>query len=66
MVSRLTLFAQYGVTLLYTKKYQKTVLPLLLVMASTLIAAILYGAQQFNALSQNNAQLLTNQAIRQC
>ena len=44
MVSRLTLFAQYGVTLLYTKKYQKTVLPLLLVMASTLIAAILYGA----------------------
>lgn len=44
MVSRLTLFSQYGVTLVYTKKYRKTVIPLGLVMASTLIAAILYGA----------------------
>ncbi|OAL01689.1 hypothetical protein IQ06DRAFT_346314 [Phaeosphaeriaceae sp. SRC1lsM3a] len=44
MVSRLTLFAQYGITLLYTKKYKKTVVPLGLVMASTLLAAILYGA----------------------
>lgn len=44
MVSRLTLFSQYGVTLVYTKKYKKTVIPLGLVMASTLIAAILYGA----------------------
>lgn len=44
MVSRLTLFAQYGATLLYTKKFRTTVLPILLVMASTLIAAILYGA----------------------
>ena len=44
MVSRLTLFAQYAVTLFYTKKFKKTVVPLLLVMASTLIAAILYGA----------------------
>ncbi|KAH7411716.1 hypothetical protein DE146DRAFT_251587 [Phaeosphaeria sp. MPI-PUGE-AT-0046c] len=44
MVSRLTLFAQYGVTLLYTKKFKKTVVPLGLVMASTFLAAILYGA----------------------
>ncbi|KAF2627106.1 hypothetical protein BU25DRAFT_411189 [Macroventuria anomochaeta] len=44
MVSRLTLFAQYGITLFYTKKYRKTVLPIALVMASTLAAAILYGA----------------------
>jgi low temperature requirement protein LtrA len=44
MVSRLTLFAQYGVTLLYTKKHRITILPILLIMASTLVAAILYGA----------------------
>ncbi|KAH6620567.1 hypothetical protein C7974DRAFT_465143 [Boeremia exigua] len=44
MVSRLTLFTQYGVTLCYTKKFKTTVLPILLVMASTLVAAILYGA----------------------
>jgi len=44
MVSRLTLFAQYGVTLLYTKKHKITILPILLIMASTLVAAILYGA----------------------
>ncbi|KAF3050833.1 hypothetical protein E8E11_007312 [Didymella keratinophila] len=44
MVSRLTLFAQYGITLLYTKKYRITILPILLIMASTLVAAILYGA----------------------
>ena len=44
MVSRLTLFAQYSITLLYTKKYRRTIVPILLVMASTLIAAILYGA----------------------
>ncbi|KAJ4378640.1 hypothetical protein N0V86_005510 [Didymella sp. IMI 355093] len=44
MVSRLTLFTQYGVTLLYTKKFQRTVMPILLIMASTLVAGILYGA----------------------
>ncbi|KAH8712198.1 bacterial low temperature requirement A protein-domain-containing protein [Phaeosphaeriaceae sp. PMI808] len=44
MVSRLTLFCQYGVTLMYTKKYKKTILPLSLVMGMTLLAAILYGA----------------------
>lgn len=44
MVSRLTLFCQYGVTLFYSKKFRKTILPLALVMAMTLIAAILYGA----------------------
>ncbi|KAF2878548.1 hypothetical protein BDV95DRAFT_475710, partial [Massariosphaeria phaeospora] len=44
MVSRITLFCQYTVTLLYTKKYTKTILPLALVMGSTLVAAILYGA----------------------
>ncbi|KAF2028562.1 hypothetical protein EK21DRAFT_101735 [Setomelanomma holmii] len=43
MVSRLTLFFQYGTTLYFTKKYKKTVLPLSLVMAWTLLAAILYG-----------------------
>ncbi|KAF2471156.1 uncharacterized protein BDR25DRAFT_223577 [Lindgomyces ingoldianus] len=44
LVSRLTLVCQYGVTLFYTKKYTKTRIPLLLVMGSSLIAAILYGA----------------------
>lgn len=44
MVSRLTLFAQYGITLLYTKKHRITILPILMIMASTLVAAILYGA----------------------
>jgi hypothetical protein len=44
MVSRLTLFCQYGVTLIYTKRFTKIVVPLGMVMASTLLAAILYGA----------------------
>jgi hypothetical protein len=44
MVSRITLFLQYSVTLLYSRKYKKTILPLLMVMGSTLTAAILYGA----------------------
>jgi hypothetical protein len=44
MVSRITLFFQYFVTLLYTRKYKKTIIPLLMVMGSTLTAAILYGA----------------------
>ncbi|KAF1917907.1 hypothetical protein BDU57DRAFT_446293 [Ampelomyces quisqualis] len=44
MVSRLTLFFQYGVTLLYTKRYKTTILPLSLIIASTALAAILYGA----------------------
>ena len=44
MVSRITLFLQYSVTLLYSRTYKKTILPLLMVMGSTLTAAILYGA----------------------
>ncbi|KAL1601471.1 hypothetical protein SLS60_006386 [Paraconiothyrium brasiliense] len=44
MVSRITLFTQYAVTLLYVRKYKKTVIPLGIIMASTLLAAILYGA----------------------
>ncbi|KAF1844808.1 uncharacterized protein K460DRAFT_283106 [Cucurbitaria berberidis CBS 394.84] len=44
MVSRFTLFAQYGVTLWYTKKYKKIVLPMVLVLGMTLAAAIIYGA----------------------
>ncbi|KAJ4347952.1 uncharacterized protein N0V89_009324 [Didymosphaeria variabile] len=44
MVSRITLFTQYAVTLLYVRKYKKTVIPLSIIMASTLLAAILYGA----------------------
>jgi low temperature requirement protein LtrA len=61
MVSRLTLFCQYGVTLLYTKKYKKTVVPLAMVMASTLLAAVLYGVltptfpkNVFNAMPQKS------------
>jgi low temperature requirement protein LtrA len=61
MVSRLTLFCQYGVTLLYTKKYKKTVVPLAMVMASTLLAAVLYGVLTptfpktvFNAMPQKS------------
>ena len=44
MVSRLTLFCQYGVTLFYSKKFPKTILPLVIVMAMTFVAAIIYGA----------------------
>jgi low temperature requirement protein LtrA len=44
MVSRITLFAQYSVTLLYAKKYTKTIVPLCMIMGSTLLAALLYGA----------------------
>ncbi|KAJ4369717.1 hypothetical protein N0V83_005480 [Neocucurbitaria cava] len=44
MASRFTLFAQYGVTLWYTKKYRKAVVPLVLVLSMTLVAAIIYGA----------------------
>ncbi|KAF2688479.1 hypothetical protein K458DRAFT_440113 [Lentithecium fluviatile CBS 122367] len=44
MVSRITLFAQYAVTLVYTRAYTKTIVPLCLVMGSTLVAAVLYGA----------------------
>ncbi|KAF2203015.1 hypothetical protein GQ43DRAFT_412506 [Delitschia confertaspora ATCC 74209] len=43
MVSRLTLVAQYGITLWFTKSYTKTRLPLMLVMASSLVAASIYG-----------------------
>lgn len=44
MVSRLTLFCQYAVTLSYTRKYKKIVVPLLMIMGWTLLAAILYGS----------------------
>ncbi|OCL03444.1 hypothetical protein AOQ84DRAFT_302786, partial [Glonium stellatum] len=44
MVSRIVLVAQYGSTLYFTRKYRATKLPLLLVMGSYTIAAILYGA----------------------
>ncbi|KAF2647659.1 hypothetical protein K491DRAFT_723245 [Lophiostoma macrostomum CBS 122681] len=44
MVSRFTLFAQYAVTLYYTRQYKKTIVPILAIMGSTLVAAILYGA----------------------
>lgn len=44
MVSRFTLFCQYGVTLSYTKMYKRTVLPLAMVMAWTFLASVLYGA----------------------
>jgi low temperature requirement protein LtrA len=43
MVSRITLFMQYAVTLLYVKKYKKTIVPLCIILGSTLLAAILYG-----------------------
>lgn len=43
-ISRATLAIQYAVTLMYTKKFKKTVLPLCLVIASTSLAAILYAA----------------------
>ncbi|KAF2121199.1 bacterial low temperature requirement A protein-domain-containing protein [Lophiotrema nucula] len=44
MVSRLTLVAQYSVTLFYTKKYKKTIFPIAMIIVSSLVAAILYGA----------------------
>jgi predicted tellurium resistance membrane protein TerC len=40
MVSRITLFAQYSVTLFYTRRYTKTIVPLCIIMASTLLAAL--------------------------
>lgn len=44
MVSRLVLVVQYGSTLYFTRNYRSARLPLLLVMGSYTIAAILYGA----------------------
>ncbi|KAF2728351.1 hypothetical protein EJ04DRAFT_415106, partial [Polyplosphaeria fusca] len=44
MVSRITLASQYAVTLWYTKKYKRTIIPLALIVASSLVAAIIYGA----------------------
>ncbi|KAF2491319.1 hypothetical protein BU16DRAFT_425787, partial [Lophium mytilinum] len=44
MVSRFVLIGQYGVTLFFTWRYRRTRLPLLMVMTSYLVAAILYGA----------------------
>ncbi|KAH8812164.1 bacterial low temperature requirement A protein-domain-containing protein [Xylogone sp. PMI_703] len=47
MASRFVLFAQYGFTLLFTWRYRKTRLPLLIVMASLFIAAIIYLGLSF-------------------
>jgi hypothetical protein len=44
VVSRLVLAAQYGVTLWFVRKHRKTILPLSLVIGSTLIAALIYGS----------------------
>lgn len=44
MVSRLVLVVQYGSALYFTRNYRSTRLPLLLVMGSYTVAAILYGA----------------------
>jgi low temperature requirement protein LtrA len=44
MVSRLTLFAQYSVTLFLARKTKKIVIPLSIIMVFTLLAAISYGA----------------------
>jgi low temperature requirement protein LtrA len=44
MVSRFTLVAQYSVTLFYSKQYRKTIIPLSVIIFSTLVAGILYGA----------------------
>ena len=43
MVSRLVLVVQYGSTLYFTRNYRSVRLPLLLVMGSYTVAAILYG-----------------------
>ncbi|PZD23454.1 hypothetical protein A1F96_10235 [Pyrenophora tritici-repentis] len=43
MVSRLVLAAQYDMTLYFVRRYKDTILPLGLVVASTLTAAVLYG-----------------------
>ncbi|BCS23604.1 uncharacterized protein APUU_40048A [Aspergillus puulaauensis] len=42
MASRLTLFAQYGTTLFFTWRYKQTCAPLIIVMASLLLAAMVY------------------------
>ncbi|KAF1838451.1 hypothetical protein BDW02DRAFT_636499 [Decorospora gaudefroyi] len=44
MVSRLVLAMQYTVTLYFVRKHRKTILPLSLVIGSTMIAALMYGA----------------------
>jgi low temperature requirement protein LtrA len=44
MVSRLTLFLQYSVTLFHARKFKKTIFPLGIIISSTLLAGILYGA----------------------
>lgn len=47
MASRLTLFAQYGTTLFFTWRYKKTRAPLIIVMASLLLAAMVYLGVSF-------------------
>jgi hypothetical protein len=44
MFSRLVLAAQYGVTLYFVRKHKSTILPLSLVIGSTLVASIIFGA----------------------
>jgi low temperature requirement protein LtrA len=44
MVSRLVLAAQYAVTLFFLRKHRRTILPMSLVIGSTLGAALIYGS----------------------
>jgi hypothetical protein len=44
MVSRLVLAAQYAVTLYFVRKHRRTIVPLSLVIGSTLVAALIYGS----------------------
>jgi low temperature requirement protein LtrA len=44
MVSRLTLFTQYSVTIFFARKTKNIIIPLGIIMAFTLLAAIAYGA----------------------
>jgi hypothetical protein len=43
MVSRLVLAAQYSVTLWFVRRHRNTILPLSLIIGSTLTAALIYG-----------------------
>jgi hypothetical protein len=44
MGSRFVLAAQYAVTLYFTRKYRRTIVPLCLMIALTLLAAVMYGS----------------------
>jgi hypothetical protein len=47
MVNRIVLFCQYGSTLFFTWRYRATRLPLMVVMASLFVAAVLYFGLSF-------------------